>query len=178
MPFVTNCATGWRDHRILQTKILDAKCGTFSLLQLCSHLSLLAREEANFFLWLFKWILHLVYMIQPFFCRQKSTPKKLKLVFTILLRQILHVLDREWLSFVSQSHAHRVKKRQINRKRGRDQGRERGKRALIFCSQGHPPSFLKTVINKEALPQGPTPFLVEKYCFRILSSIEKWYPST
>ena len=55
---------------------------------------------------------------------------------------------------------------------------ERGKRALIFCSQWHPPSFLKTVINKEALPQGPTPFLIEKYPFRILSSIEKWYPSS
>ena len=46
--------------------------------------------------------------------------KKWKLVFTILLRYLLHVLDREWLFFVSQNHVHQVKKRQINGKRRGD----------------------------------------------------------
>ena len=77
------------------------------------------------------------------------------------------------------SHAHRVnKKRQINGKVGGEIRAERGKRALILRPQGLPPPFLKTVFNNEASPQVrfQSPFLVEKYLFR-MSSIEKWYPS-
>ena len=58
---------------------------------------------------------------------------------------------------VSQSHAHRVKKKQINGKRGGEIRAERGKRALIFRSQGYPPSFLKPFFDKEAPRQVSIP---------------------
>ena len=158
MLFVTNCATGWRDHLILQTKILDAKCGTFFLLQLCLHLSPLAREKTSFFQWLFKWILLLVCM--NLFSIDKNLHRKKLNPFTLNTSCIRPRV-------VSQSHAHRVKKKANKwQNMRRAQGRERKKSAYfsfsgvsafvpqtVFRQGGSAPSFYSNpLFSSESTP--------------------------
>ena len=172
MLFVTNCATGWRDHLILQTKILDAKCGTFFLLQLCLHLSPLAKEKTSFFQWLFKWILLLVCM--SLFSIDKNLHRKKLNPFTSNSSCI-----RLTASGFSESRAWSETKRQINGKRGGQIRAERGDRHLFFVRRDiylrSSNRFSTRRLRPKFLFQPPV--LVGKYPFRI-SSIEKWYPST